>query len=233
MAVPITEIEPAAGPSLSLLSLLGQADIVVKLIMLLLLSLSIISWTIWFAKGRQIKQLKKQADKFEDTYTKDAGATLAKKMGGKSPEHAGHPMSAIYLTGMMAIEQTRTTDALFFERLRRQLGTLLTRELEMLGGGLSMLATIGSTAPFIGLFGTVWGVMNAFIGIGATKNTSLAVVAPGIAEALFVTAMGLFAAIPATIAYNRLSSKLNAYAVQLETFSEDFLVESEIKSGKK
>lgn len=233
MSIPTDAIEPGAGPSLSLLSLLGQADIVVKLIMLLLLSLSIISWTIWFAKGRQIKQLKKQADKFEDSYAEDGGATLAKRTGGKTPQSATHPMAAIYLTAMMTIEQTRTTDALFFERLRRQLGTLLTRELEMLGGGLSMLATIGSTAPFIGLFGTVWGVMNAFIGIGATKNTSLAVVAPGIAEALFVTAMGLFAAIPATIAYNRLSAKLNAYAVQLETFSEDLLVQAEMKSGKR
>ena len=116
-------------------------------------------------------------------------------------------------------------------RIHRQLDGVMTRELEAVEQGLTTLATIGSTAPFVGLLGTVWGVMNAFIGIAASKNTSLAVVAPGIAEALLATALGLFAAIPAVVAYNRLAGKLGRYAGRLEAFSGDYLTQLETDLG--
>lgn len=215
--------------SMDLMNLFWQAHWFVKFIMLLLLCMSVVTWTLWFAKGRQLKHAHKQAKTFEETFWNgDDFVTLFKDASPKSLEH---PLAKIVAVGLKEWEQeeehalssrnTLSIDAT--TRARRLMDATMSREMDKLETGLPMLATIGSTAPFIGLLGTVWGIMGSFQNIATLKNTSLAVVAPGIAEALLATAIGLFAAIPAVIAYNRLATSVGKYAGRVEAFATEFL----------
>ncbi len=219
---------------LSILSLFLQADIFVKGVMLVLLGMSVWAWSMWFSKGRQLGKAHKQASAFEDAFWNNRG--VAQSYQDTKPEHADHALARLFIIGTQEAKREATVDTgevqlhvSGIERARRLMDAAMTRDMENLEKGLPFLATVASSAPFIGLLGTVWGIMNSFQNIGATNNTSLAVVAPGIAEALLATAIGLFAAIPAVIAYNRLSSSLGRYSARLEAFCDEFLAAMQIQ----
>jgi biopolymer transport protein TolQ len=213
---------------LSIWGLAMQADLVVKLVMLALLLASFWCWAIIFQKTRQFRQLRSKATEFEDSFWSGGSLEELYERIGATPDH---PLAMLFAVAMR--EWTLATSrgvpvadgqghAGLEGRIDRVMTVALQREMEALEQRLGFLATVGSTAPFIGLFGTVWGIMNSFQSIAMTKNTSLAVVAPGIAEALLATALGLVAAIPAVVAYNKLSNDLNRYAGRLETFAGEF-----------
>lgn len=213
---------------LSIWSLVLQADPVVKLVMLVLVGASVWCWAIIFFKSRQLRRLRRQADAFEETFW--SGGSL-EDLYERTARAAEHPMVAIFNAAMhewlgarksLSNRQGEGLSASLGDRIDRVMAVMVGREMEALENHLGFLATVGSTAPFIGLFGTVWGIMNSFQSIAVTKNTSLAVVAPGIAEALLATALGLVAAIPAVVAYNKLSQDLARYAGRLEGFSGEF-----------
>ena len=210
---------------ISIWGLILQADLVVRIVMLILLFLSIFSWSIIFEKTTKIKRLARKAKKFELEFWSGVNIdTLYKSVG----TNVTHPMEAIFITGMKEItavsSKNLSSDTYFIieKRIEKAMFSTLNREIEGLEKNINFLATTGSAAPFIGLFGTVWGIMNSFQSIATSKNTSLAIVAPGIAEALLATALGLLAAIPAVIAYNKISTDINRYYNQLEIFLSDF-----------
>ena len=210
--------------SLGLWALVAQADPVVKGVLLLLVLASIWSWTVIFDKAFRLSQLRRKAQTFERAFWSGAPLDdLYKRLGHNSD----HPMAMLFASAMEewrdAPRPSASSGRVLLERIEKVMALALDREIELLGRHLSSLATIGATAPFVGLFGTVWGIMNSFNAIGVTKNTSLAVVAPGIAEALFATALGLLAAIPAVLAYNKLSRDLDRYAGRVNGFSGEFL----------
>jgi biopolymer transport protein TolQ len=212
----------ASGPSL--LALVIQADAVVKTVMAVLLVASIWCWAVIVEKAWRLARLKRQAGLFERAFW--SGAPLD-ELYKRTARDVDHPMALMFATGMDEWRETpQPADTARRESLVGRIGRVmrltLDRELQRLERHLPSLATIGSTAPFVGLFGTVWGIMNSFQAIAATKNTTLAVVAPGIAEALLATALGLLAAIPAVVAYNKLSHELDSYADRLESFAEEF-----------
>ncbi len=204
-----------------------QADTIVKIVMLILLIASIWSWSIIIEKTKKFFILKKQAETFEEAFW--SGESL-EKLYKEEEENPKHPLTTVFVAGMY--EWTRASDsnslsnekiqAGLQERIHQVMNVAVIRELENIEKNIGFLATVGSTAPFIGLFGTVWGIMNSFQSIALSKDTSLAVVAPGIAEALLATALGLVAAIPAVIAYNKLSNNLNTYALRLQNFASEF-----------
>ena len=207
--------------------LFWNADWVVKCVMLLLLAASIWSWTIIFEKVFNLRRLNALADRFEGTFWSGAAVDdLYDRISSQPPD----PMSAVFVAAMrewrrFAAKRGGETEppGELGERVERIMQLTANRELERVERYLTFLASTGSTAPFVGLFGTVWGIMNSFGAIGATKNTSLAVVAPGIAEALFATALGLLAAIPAVLAYNKLSRDLDRYAARINGFAGEFM----------
>ena len=210
---------------LSLIGLFWQADIIVKAVMLMLMGASVWVWAIIIQKTMLFRQVFRNSKRFDDAFW-GAGSMddLYARIGGKPRD----PQAAAFCAAMREVQETNRSienTAGFSlglqDRLDRVLRTTIGRELETLERNLGFLATIGSAGPFVGLFGTVWGIMNSFQAIGASKNTSLAVVAPGIAEALFATAIGLIAAIPAVMAYNKFSADLNRYGNQLEAFADD------------
>ena len=230
------ETNVAAQLDMSLWALFWQAGLIVKVIMLGLLAASVAVWTIWFAKGRHLAALHKAADQFEDVLW-SGSHTLESFIRQTNPTKGTHPMASLFAVGYEEWQQAseaERADGSSIQRVKRLMDATARRELEALEQGLPVLATTGSVSPFVGLLGTVWGIMTSFQSIGASKNTSLAVVAPGIAEALFATAIGLFAAIPAVIAYNRISGSLGRYAGRLETFIDEFVsvLERQAKSGK-
>ena len=204
-----------------------QADFVVKIVMLILLIASVWSWAIIIEKSRKFINLRKQANSFEAAFWSGDSLEELYEKQADSPEH---PLASVFVAGMY--EWTRASDknslsnekiqAGLQDRIHQVMQVAVTREIENLEKNIGFLATVGSTAPFIGLFGTVWGIMNSFQSIALSKDTSLAVVAPGIAEALLATALGLLAAIPAVIAYNKLSNNLNSYATKLQNFAGEF-----------
>ena len=211
---------------ISIWGLILQADLVVRVVMLLLLMLSIFSWAIIFEKITKIKSLNRQGSKFENNFWSGIKIDQIQNAIGNSPSH---PYEAIFLSGIKEWElatknkNTNNVDILVLEkRLERNMSSTLNKEMESLEKNINFLATTGSSAPFIGLFGTVWGIMNSFQSIATAKNTSLAIVAPGIAEALLATALGLLAAIPAVIFYNKISGDTNSYGNKLEIFISDF-----------
>ena len=221
-------IADAAQHSLSAWSLFLQADIVVKLVLLLLLAASFWSWAIIFDKVIRMRRLRREADRFEDAFW--SGGSLDALYDRISLAGPSHPMAVLFLAAMR--EWRRSTER-GVVRGKQGLGSLqvrigqvmrvsIDREMERLERYLGFLASVGSVAPFVGLFGTVWGIMNSFHAIASSKNTSLAVVAPGIAEALFATALGLLAAIPAVMAYNKFSNDLSRLNVRLEGFAGEF-----------
>lgn len=218
---------------LSMWGLFMSADFVVKLVMLGLLAASFWSWTIIFNKGISLKSLFASANKFEDSFWSGGSLEALYERIGNRPRD---PMSAIFAAAMREwkkVAGSKRSTVSGPERIERAMQVTLTREMDKLERNMGFLASVSSTAPFIGLFGTVWGIMNSFQSIAASQNTSLAVVAPGIAEALFATAIGLVAAIPAAIAYNKFSVDLNRYANRLDSFSNEFgaIISRQIEEG--
>jgi biopolymer transport protein TolQ len=216
--------DATAGPSIW--HLIVQADLVVKSVMLLLFVASLWCWAVIFDKSFRLMRLRQKANAFERDFW--SGAPLD-ELYRRLAKRADHPMALMFATAMEEWrEAPKTVDVSYNRglvgRIARVMELTMDREVEALERHLPSLATIGSTAPFVGLFGTVWGIMNSFQSIAMTKNTTLAVVAPGIAEALFATALGLLAAIPAVVAYNKLSGELDRYADRLSSFSEEFTV---------
>jgi biopolymer transport protein TolQ len=212
---------------LSVWSLFLNADLIVKLVILLLVLASVWSWAIIFEKFIRLRRLHHQADEFEDQFWSGGSLEDLYDRVGAQPLD---PMAAMFSAAMREWRRSVSKGlavagqmrAGLQSRIERVMGVTLDREMGRLERYLTFLASVGSTAPFIGLFGTVWGIMHSFSAIALSKNTSLAVVAPGIAEALFATALGLVAAIPAVIAYNKISSDLTRYASRLEAFSNEF-----------
>lgn len=225
MATPadITEIALAAPSDISLLGLFLEAHIVVKVVMLGLLLASVWSWAIMVDKAILYSRTKKQLDRFESVFW--SGQSLEELYKSLSARTT-HGMAALFVAAMKEWKRSHEKGASSFVglqmRLDKVLDVTIAREAERLENRLLFLATVGSAAPFVGLFGTVWGIMQAFQAIAASKNTSLAVVAPGIAEALLATAIGLAAAIPAVIAYNKLSSSAGKLTARLEGFADEF-----------
>ncbi len=207
---------------LSYFSLIMKADIIVQFVMLLLVLASVWTWAIIITTRIRLTKLHAQAADFEKAFW--SGADLD-DLYARVREEANHPMAKLFVSGMQEWEQAHQ-DGASANRIRDRIARLLDYrievETEFLGRGIPGLATVGSVAPFLGLFGTVWGIMNSFRSIAASQNTSLVVVAPGIAEALFAPALGLFAAIPAVVAYNRLTVAEDKYLRRLEKFSEAF-----------
>lgn len=209
------------------LGLFLQADWVVKSVMLMLAVASLWCWAIIFDKVMTIRKLRRMAAQFEENFWSGGSLEdLYDRIGNRPSD----PMASIFAAamrewrrsaakGLTATGQLRTS---LRGRIEQAMNVTIGREMEQLERHMPFLASVGSTAPFIGLFGTVWGIMNSFSSIAVSKNTSLAVVAPGIAEALFATALGLVAAIPAVIAYNKLSNDLGKYAARLESFGAEF-----------
>jgi biopolymer transport protein TolQ len=214
-------------PDMSVISLFFQADTIVKLVMLMLLAASFWTWAIIFEKSLRLRKLRSQARQFEESFWSGGSLeTLFDRLEGKTPD----PMSALFVAAMRewrrsaakGLVQTEHMRASLQERIERVMDITLGREVDQLERNMTFLASVGSSAPFVGLFGTVWGIMNSFASIAASKNTTLAVVAPGIAEALFATALGLVAAIPAVLAYNKLSGDINRFSNRLEAFAGEF-----------
>ena len=223
--VTATALAPAAH-DLSLWSLFMMADWVVKGVMIGLLLASIWVWAIVFEKLTTMRRIKREADAFEDRFW--SGGSL-EELHVREGEAPSHPLAAVFGAGMREWKRSAGrglgSDLAVTgmkERVERAMAVAVEREMERLERWMVFLATVGSAAPFIGLFGTVWGIMNSFTAIAGMQNTSLAVVAPGIAEALLATAIGLVAAIPATIAYNTFSTELGRFAGRMEAFSAEF-----------
>ena len=213
----------------SIFSLFLQADIVVKIVILILLFSSIWSWTIIFSKYTNLKSILMETEDFEEKfYSSETLSKLSKRIGGQPT----HPMEAVFFAAMVYFDRIKTGFSnknfdfkkSFCENVKKEMEIVTNKELTGLENGLNFLASVGSTAPFIGLFGTVWGIMNSFTAIGISQNTSLAVVAPGIAEALFATALGLVAAIPAVLFFNKFNNMLEILNNKLEVFSDEILV---------
>ena len=217
----------AVADDFSLWNLIMQADVIVKAVIVVLVIASLWSWAIIFDKVLRYARIRRLALEFEQTFW--SGGSLDQLYDDISKQR-GHPMTVLFASAMEEWRRfsSRGThlSADRLEGLQRRIAyamdAALNRELDQLERYLGFLATVGATAPFVGLFGTVWGIMNSFQSIAASKDTSLAVVAPGIAEALFATALGLVAAIPAVVAYNKLSSDLSRYAGRLEAFGTEF-----------
>ncbi|MBS40317.1 MAG: protein TolQ [Rhodospirillales bacterium] len=225
-AVVSAAIAGSVTNDLSIWGLFLQADIIVKLVMVVLVLASFWCWTIIFEKIIRFRRLWSQAEEFEEVFW--SGGSL-EDLYDRIQDRPKEPMSAIFQAAMH--EWRRSTSkglsensqkASLAQRIERVMHVTMGREIDVLERNMTFLATVGSTAPFIGLFGTVWGIMNSFQAIALSKDTSLAVVAPGIAEALFATALGLVAAIPAVVAYNKLSTDLGRYAARLEGFGNEF-----------
>ncbi len=221
MDASITTVAKAAT-DLSPWALFLEADIVVKLVMLLLLSASIWSWAIIIERSRLLRGINAQAKQFEDWFWKAESLDALYDPAAK----AQHPSARLFVAGMTEWRRSLARGRIDREGVRARLASItqvsIAREIDSLGDKLNILATIGSVAPFVGLFGTVWGIMRSFTSIAASANTTLAVVAPGIAEALFATAIGLFAAIPAVIGYNRLLHNVGRLEARLSAFAEEF-----------
>jgi biopolymer transport protein TolQ len=218
---------PSAVHDLSVWALFLQADWIVKAVMIFLLMASIWSWAIIFDKIIRIRRLREQARQFEEAFW--SGGSL-EELYDRISNRPADPMSSIFVAAMREWRRSAAKGLLTSEHLReslqdrieRVMNITLGREMDHIERYMGYLASVGSAAPFIGLFGTVWGIMNSFAAIAGSKNTTLAVVAPGIAEALFATALGLVAAIPAVLAYNKLSGDINRYGNRLEAFAGEF-----------
>jgi biopolymer transport protein TolQ len=215
----------APGSSLSLWGLFLQSDIVVKLVILCLLLASIWVWAIIFEKVTSLRRANRDANSFEDRFWSGGSLDELYDQEGQKPDH---PMAAIFGAAMGEWRRTAriagadVSRTAVRERVDRAMNVTIQREMERMERWMIFLASVGATAPFIGLFGTVWGIMHSFSAIAAMHNTNLAVVAPGIAEALFATAIGLVAAIPSVLAYNAIGTDLARFAARLEGFGTEF-----------
>ena len=231
-AAPVGVVEGVADlggytHDMTMFGLFLQADMIVKSVMLMLVMASIWSWAIILSKRSTLKKLNRKANIFEDSFW--SGEPLD-KIYQRVKNSKKDPLLSTFAAGMeewqagisAGIPSKESMQASLRQRVERAMAITIGREMNALERGMTFLTSVGSTAPFIGLFGTVWGIMNSFSSIAATNNTSLAVVAPGIAEALFATALGLVAAIPASISYNVFSTWLNRYGSRLDAFTDEF-----------
>ena len=203
----------------SIVQLFLRADIIVKSVIIILIAASVYSWAIIFDKYKLFKKINKTSEEFEEKFWKSKSAET---FFNNLPANIDDPMAKVFKVTMQSVIKTRSKSNLS-ERLGGTLQSNIEKQMNIIEKNYTFLATVGSTAPFIGLFGTVWGIMNSFQSIAISRNTSLAIVAPGIAEALFATALGLLAAIPAVIAYNKFSSDSKKYFQKLENFSKRFI----------
>ena len=220
---------PLAGATphdLSVIALFLQADTIVKLVLFLLIAASFWSWAVIFDKLAKLRRLRRDAASFEESFWSGGSLDdLYDRIGARPTD----PMSAVFAAAMREWRRSAARGVVagaamktsLQERIERVMNVTVGREMDRLERFMSFLATVGSTAPFVGLFGTVWGIMNSFQSIAAAKNTSLAVVAPGIAESLFATALGLVAAIPAVVAYNKFATDFGRYAGRLDGFAAE------------
>jgi len=209
----------ASNTDFSLWSLFMRADFIVKSVILMLIGCSIYSWAIIIEKFRLFKKINSESDEFEEKFWKSKSAET---FYNNLPTNLENPMALLFKDSMQTLLKAKTKSNLN-ERMSGMLEVNIEKQMVTLEKGFTFLATVGSTAPFIGLFGTVWGIMNSFQSIAISRNTSLAIVAPGIAEALFATALGLLAAIPAVVAYNKYNNDSKKYSQKLENFSKRFL----------
>ena len=209
----------ASNTDFSILSLFLRADFIVKSVIIILIACSVYSWAIIFDKYMMFRRINKDSQEFEEKFWKSKSA---ESFYNNIPRNIEDPMALVFKASMEAAFKTRSKTQLN-ERLSNMLQINIEKQMEKIEKSYTFLATVGSTAPFIGLFGTVWGIMNSFQSIAISRNTSLAIVAPGIAEALFATALGLLAAIPAVVAYNKFNSDSKKYSQKLENFSKRFL----------
>jgi biopolymer transport protein TolQ len=209
----------------SIISLVLHASWVVQLVMLLLIGVSITSWAVIFRKVGTIKTAQKQNDAFEREFWSGTSLNELYVSASNAAQSKG-PMVRVFASGMreyQKLQEKRITDpSALLDGARRAMRASYQREMDAIESNLSFLASVGSVSPYVGLFGTVWGIMHAFTGLGALQQVTLATVAPGIAEALVATAIGLFAAIPAVVAYNRFARDIDRVAIKLETFIEEF-----------
>jgi biopolymer transport protein TolQ len=213
------------APDFSFIGMFLQADLVVQLVMVLLIASSVWGWSIIFNTWQRLKAARAKADDFEDVFW--SGSSLD-ELYGRVKAAPDHPLAAVFVAAMREWQRSigattsRFDKVTVQDRIYKVMHVTTNREMDRLEGQVGYLATIGSAAPFVGLFGTVWGIMNSFTSIALASDTSLATVAPGIAEALLATALGLVAAIPAVVAYNKLATDLGRYASRVEGFCDEF-----------
>ena len=212
-------VELGTNTDFSLFSLFLRADIIVKLVMIILIFCSVYSWAVIINKLRLFKKINKSSEEFEEKFW---NSKSAENLYNSLPSKLEDPMALVFQNAMEGLLKKKTRNNLS-ERTSALLESGIEKQMARIDKGFTFLATVGSTAPFIGLFGTVWGIMNSFQSIAISRNTSLAIVAPGIAEALFATALGLLAAIPAVVAYDRFKNDSRKYSQRLESFSKRFL----------
>ena len=205
----------------SLIQLFLRADFIVKSVIIILIAASVYSWALIFEKYKLFKKIDKSTTTFEEKFWKSRSAeSFYNTLTNKDKD----PIATIYQSAMVELIKTKSkSTSVQSARVSRVLEISADKEIKLIERHFTFLATVGSTAPFIGLFGTVWGIMNSFQSIAISRNTSLAIVAPGIAEALFATALGLLAAVPAVIAYNKFNSDSKRYSGRIENFSKRFL----------
>ena len=205
----------------SLIQLFLRADFVVKSVIIILIAASVFSWALIFEKYRLFKRIEKSTNSFEEKFWKSRSAeSFYNTLTNKDKD----PMANVFQSAMIELIKTKSKSAsVQSNRVSRVIEISADKEIKLIEKHFTFLATVGSTAPFIGLFGTVWGIMNSFQSIAISRNTSLAIVAPGIAEALFATALGLLAAIPAVVAYNKFNSDSKKYTGRIENFSKRFI----------
>ena len=208
----------ASSADFSILNLFLRADVIVKSVIIILIAASIYSWAVIIEKYRLFKKINKSSEEFENKFWKSRSA---ESFYNNLPDEIDDPMANVFKDTMQIIIKSKSKSNLS-NRLESMLEVNIEKQINNLEKNYTFLATVGATAPFIGLFGTVWGIMNSFQSIAISRNTSLAIVAPGIAEALFATALGLLAAIPAVIAYNKFNSDSKKYSQKLENFSRRF-----------
>ena len=206
----------ASSADFSLINLFLKADIIVKTVIISLIACSIYSWAIIFDKIKMFKKINLSSEEFEEKFWRSKSAET---FYNSLPSDVEDPMTSLFKESMQGLIKSKSKTNLV-EKMGGILEVGIEKQISKIEKGFTFLATVGSTAPFIGLFGTVWGIMNSFQSIAISRNTSLAIVAPGIAEALFATALGLLAAIPAVVAYNRFTNDSRKYSQKLESFSK-------------
>ncbi len=210
-----------ATTDFSIITLFMRADLIVKSVIILLIVSSIYSWALIFEKHKIFKRINLTSSDFEEKFW---SSKSAQEIFKKTSENDLDPMTRVFRAGMSSLNDNKSKGSKETnEIVKRMMDVAIDKEIEIYEKNLTILATIGSVAPFVGLFGTVWGIMNSFQSIAISRNTSLAIVAPGIAEALFATALGLLAAIPAVVAYNKFNNDSIKYSQKLENFSKRFL----------
>ena len=209
----------ASNTDFSLWSLFLRADFIVKSVILILIACSIYSWAIIIEKFKLFKKINIESEEFEEKFWRSKSAET---FYNSLPANLENPMALLFKEAMQTLLKAKNK-ANLSDRMSGMLEVSIEKQISKIDKGFTFLATVGSTAPFIGLFGTVWGIMNSFQSIAISRNTSLAIVAPGIAEALFATALGLLAAIPAVVAYNKFNLDSKKYSQKLENFSKRFL----------